>query len=68
MKWTKDTPTEEGLYFRNNPPAAAVVRAHIVDLDGVLHLTLSEGMVPAAKRPTFWWFGPIPPVPGEGGG
>ena len=64
LEWTRNLPTIPGIYMRNNPPAQAVVRAFIFDLDGVLRLQLSDGPIDLEKRRgAFLWFGPIPQVP-----
>lgn len=70
LAWTHDPPAAPGLYLRNNPPVSAVVRERVVELEGELLLVNQgveggRGLIPVDDLPIeWWWYGPIPPVPG----
>lgn len=69
MEWTKEVPTKQGDYMRNNPPCSHVVRQAILELDGRLFVSNSEGWIYLNKwhgAKEMWWFGPIPEVPIKG--
>ncbi len=67
MKWTKETPTKVGTYFRNNPPASHMTRQTIIEIDGMLWIASNNQG--AASYPLhhlhgpIWWYGPIPALP-----
>lgn len=65
LEWTRELPTEAGLYLRNNPVVRAILKAPIINLDGELYTQDGEGnLVLLSKRAGAWlWFGPIPKVP-----
>lgn len=65
MKWMKQTPTEPGLYLRNNPPVSAICKAWLVEIDGILNYVHPEGaLIRVSKEMAhFWWYGPIPVLP-----
>ena len=67
-QWTKRLPKRPGLYLRNNPPSCHIVRAQIVEVDGVIYnssCNTGDSMSLVANLTRFWWFGPIPEPPEE---
>ena len=64
--WTKRLPLRPGLYLRNNPPAGMILKAQIVEVDGMLlnsSVNTGDSMVSLKHQKGFWWFGPIPLLP-----
>jgi hypothetical protein len=66
LAWFRGLPTKPGLYWRNNPAVSFIVRAEIVEIDGQLNLITQNGLQKVrAPMDTFWWFGPVPDLPGK---
>jgi len=61
--WCKKPPTKEGWYFRRNPPCSHTVRAYVYEINNVLFISACDGRIDVSKRPTWWWYGPIPECP-----
>lgn len=66
--WTKQLPGGPGLYLRNNPPSCHILKAAIVEIDGVLYnssCNAGDSMALLSNLSRFWWFGPVPELPDE---
>lgn len=69
LRWQKVVPTQHGIYLRRDPVSSQHVIQDVIEVEGQL-LTIdgSGELIPMAtwgEAKTFWWFGPIPPSPGE---
>ncbi len=70
LRWTKNKPTEPGIYLRKNPHIQAVLKHRVIEVDGKLATSGTSDHCPGLwyiekMSDTFWWYGPIPEPPEE---